>query len=90
MKSKTFLYLGILVVLLVAAYFLTTDRGEKTASYKLTENKLFEVDSAKVDKIEIKNKDGDVVLEKCTGEWRVTEPYNYKTITVLVENIVSD
>lgn len=89
MKSKTYLYLGILAVLLVAAYFLTTDSGEKTTSYKLPDTKLFELDSVKVDKIEIVNKDGKVVLEKTSGEWRVVEPYNYKIAATLAENAVS-
>lgn len=90
MKGKTFLYLGILVLLLVAAYFITADRGEKTSSYKLTEKKLFDVDSAKVDKIEIKTSNGVVVLSKATGEWRVDQPYQYRTTSVQIENAVSN
>ncbi|MBV6479643.1 MAG: hypothetical protein HGGPFJEG_02430 [Ignavibacteria bacterium] len=90
MKSnKTYIYLIIFAALLIAAYFLTTDRGEKTSSYNLKEKKLFEVDSAKVDKIEIKNKDGDLVLSKSTGEWRVVSPYDYRVTSAQVEKIVS-
>ena len=89
MKSKTFLYLGIFAVLLVAAYLLTSDRGEKTSSYKLTEKKLFELDSLKVDKIEIKNAEGDLVLSKSTGEWRVDSPFQYRTNSTDVENLIS-
>ncbi len=90
MKSKTYLYLGILAVLLIAAYFLTTDRGEKTSSYKLTETKLFDLDSAKVDKIEIKTSTGDLVLSKASGEWRVEQPFNYRTVSASVEGLVSN
>jgi hypothetical protein len=68
MKSKTILYLVVFIVLAAAAYFLTSDRGEKTTSYDLSETKIFEIDSAKVDKIEIKNSKGDLVLSKATGE----------------------
>lgn len=89
MKSKTYLYLGILAVLLIAAYFLTTDRGDKTTSYKLTEKKLFDLDSAKVDKIEIKNAGKDLILSKSTGEWRVDVPFQYRTYSANVESIVS-
>ncbi|MBK8551629.1 MAG: DUF4340 domain-containing protein [Ignavibacteria bacterium] len=89
MKSKTFLYLGIFAVLLVAAYFLTSDRGEKTSSYKFTEKQLFVLDSAKVDKIEIKNSAGNLVLSKSTGEWRVDSPFQYRTVSSYVESIVS-
>ena len=88
MKSKTFLYLGIFAVLLIAAYFLTTDRGDKTSSYKLTEKKLFDLDSAKVDKIEVKHSGGNLILSKSTGEWRVDAPFQYRTVSANVENIV--
>ncbi|MEO6695707.1 MAG: DUF4340 domain-containing protein [Ignavibacteria bacterium] len=88
-SSKTYLYLGILAVLLIAAYFLTSDRGDKTSSYELKEKKLFELDSSKVDKIEIKNLEGELVLSKSTGEWRATSPYEYNVNSAFVEKIVS-
>ena len=89
MKSKTLLYLVVFIVLAVAAYFLTSDRGEKTTSYDLSETRFFEIDSAKVDKIEIKNIKGDVVLSKATGEWRIESPFQYRTVSSYVEGIVS-
>lgn len=90
MKSnKTYLYLAVFAALLVAAYFITSDRGEKTASYELKEKKLFEIDSAKVDKIEIKYKEGNLVLSKATGEWRAVSPYDYRVNTPLVEKALS-
>lgn len=89
MKSKTILYLVVFIVLAAAAYFLTSDRGEKTSSYKLAETKLFEIDSAKVDKIEIKNIKGDLVLSKASGEWKIESPYQYRTVSANVEAIVS-
>ncbi|HMS64751.1 MAG TPA: DUF4340 domain-containing protein [Ignavibacteria bacterium] len=90
MKSnKTILYLLIFAALVVAAYFLTTDRGEKTSSYELKEKKLFTLDSAKTDKIEIKNKDGNLVLSKSTGEWKATSPFDYNVTPDLVDKIVS-
>lgn len=90
MKSKTYLYLGIFAVLAIAAYYLTTDRGERTSSYKLTETKLFELDSAKVDKIEVKDFRGNLVISKATGDWRVTEPYDYRTVNSAVESMISN
>lgn len=89
MKSKTIIYLVVFVVLAAAAYFLTSDRGEKTTSYDLSETKLFEIDSAKVDKIEIKNSKGDLILSKATGEWRIESPFQYRTVSANVEAIVS-
>lgn len=76
-------------MLVIAAYFLTSDKGEKTSSYKFTEKKLFDLDSARVDKIEIKNSSGNIVLSKATGEWRVDSPFQYRTVSSYVENIVS-
>ncbi|MEO8447895.1 MAG: DUF4340 domain-containing protein [bacterium] len=90
MKSKTYLYLGILAALAIAAYFLTGDKGEKTSSYKLSEQKLFEVDSAKVDKIELTNTNGTILISKTSGEWKVEQPYQYKTVSAGIENIVSN
>lgn len=89
-SSKTYLYLGIFAALLVAAYFITTDRGEKTSSYKLTEQKLFELDSVKADRIEILNNGNKVVLSKATGEWRLLEPKDYRVVSANVENAVSN
>jgi len=89
MKSKTILYLVVFIVLAAAAYFLTSDRGEKTTSYDLSETKIFEIDSAKVDKLEIKNSKGDLVLSKATGEWRVESPYQYRTVSAYIESMVS-
>jgi Domain of unknown function (DUF4340) len=89
MKSKTYLYLGILAALVIAIYIWGTDKGEKTSSYKLTESKLFELDSVKVDKIEIKDAKGNLVLSKSTGDWRVEQPFNYRTVNSAVDAMVS-
>lgn len=88
MKNKTYLYLGILGALILAAYYITSDRGEKTSSYKISK-KLFQLDSIKTDKIEIKNSGGTIVFSKATGDWRVAEPYDYRTINADIEKMVS-
>jgi hypothetical protein len=90
MKSKNILYLVILIALAVIAYFVTTDRGEKTTSYKVGDKKFFEIDSAKVDRLEIKTKDGNLVLVKANGTWAIVEPFRYKTVSALVENAISN
>ena len=90
MKSnKTILYLVIFASLVVAAYFVTSDSGDKTSSYELKEKKLYTLDSAKTDKIEIKYSQGDLVLSKATGEWRATSPFEYNVTPALVDKIVS-
>jgi hypothetical protein len=90
MKSKTILYLVILVALGLIAYYVTTERGEKTASYKVGDTKIIDVDSAKVDRLEINTKDGNLVLVKTNGVWSIAEPFKYKTVSSLVENAVSN
>ncbi len=90
MKSnKTYLYFAILAALLVAAYYITSEKGDKTSSYELKEKKFFELDSAKVDKIEIKYKEGDLVLSKSSGEWKAVSPYDYRVVPSLVEKAIS-
>lgn len=90
MKSKNILYLAILIALGLIAYFVTTDRGEKTSSYKIGDKKFFTIDSAKVDRLEIGTKDGKLVLVKSDGKWTITEPFKYRTVSALVENAVSN
>ncbi|MBK6539231.1 MAG: DUF4340 domain-containing protein [Ignavibacteria bacterium] len=90
MKSnKTYLYFAILAALLVAAYYITSEKGDKTSSYELKEKKFFELDSAKVDKIEIKYTEGDLVLSKSSGEWKAVSPYDYRVVPSLVEKAIS-
>jgi len=90
MKSnKTYLYLLVFAVLLAAAYFITSDKGEKTSSYELKDKKLFVLDSVKVDKIEIKSSGGDLVLSKSTGEWKTVSPVDYMANTELVNKAIS-
>ena len=90
MKSnKTYLYFAILAALLVAAYYITSEKGDKTSSYELKEKKFFELDSAKVDKIEIKYTEGDLVLSKTSGEWKAVSPYDYRVVPSLVEKAIS-
>ncbi len=88
-SSKTYLYFAVFAALLVAAYFITSEKGEKTSSYELKEKNFFEIDSAKVDKLEIKYKDGDLILSKTNGEWKAVSPYDYRVVSSLVEKTIS-
>ncbi len=91
MKNKNQLYilLAVLVVLIGIAYLLTSERGEKTASYKL-EKKFFEVDSAKVDKLEIEKKGVKVVLEKSGINWTMTAPVKYAAYEQFIAGCLGD
>jgi hypothetical protein len=90
MKSnKTYLLAVILIVLAVIAFFLTTDRGEKTSTYKL-EKQLFAVDSALVDKLELEQNGKKITLVKSGIEWRVTQPFDYTAYQQFVNSALSD
>lgn len=87
-KNKNIILGIVLLVLIVIAYFLTTERGEKTASYKM-EEKLFSIDSALVDKLEIEQNGKKVVLVKSGANWQLTEPVNYPAYQSFVANALS-
>lgn len=91
MKNKKQLYilLTVFIVLVGIAYLLTSERGEKTASYKL-EKKFFEVDSAKVDKLEIEQKGVKVVLEKSGINWMMTAPVRYAAFEQFIAGCLGD
>lgn len=91
MKNKKQLYIlvGVFVILVVLAYILTNESGEKTASYKL-EKKFFEVDSAKVDKLEFEMKGTKVALEKSGINWVMTAPVKYAAFEQFVAGCLGD
>jgi hypothetical protein len=87
--KKTYLLAVIFIVLAVIAYFITTDRGEKTSTYKL-EKQLFAVDSALVDKLEIEQKGKKITISKVGIEWRVVQPFDFSAYQQFVTSAVSD
>lgn len=77
MKKNNIYILGIiLVVLVVAAYFVNRDTSGEKKTVKVSE-KLFTMDSASVDKIEIERNGKKLVLEKKPGMWIETSPVQY-------------
>jgi hypothetical protein len=89
-KNKSLVYVIIFVILLVAAYFITTDRGEKTASYDIDQEKLVDADSASIDKIEIKSDNGNITLVRSGGEWRLSEPVDSRANIQFIETALSN
>jgi|WetSurMetagenome_2_1015567.scaffolds.fasta_scaffold153274_2 hypothetical protein len=87
--NKTYILAVVFIVLAVIAYYLTTDRGEKTATYKL-EKQLFAVDSASVDKLEIEQRGVKVILVKSGIEWRLTQPVDYSAYAQFISSALSD
>ena len=89
MKNNKNLYILITVflVLVVIAYLLTTERGARTTTFKL-EEKLFVIDSASVDKLEIDRNGKKVVLQKTGGKWNLTSPVNYSAMDKFVNDAI--
>ena len=87
--NKTYILAVIFIVLAVIAYFLTTDRGERTATYKL-DKQLFVVDSASIDKLEIEQKGIKITLVKAGVEWRIIQPVDYTAYQQFVSIALSD
>ncbi len=73
MKRSTLAMAGLLIVLIVIAYLVTLKPGETSVSVAEGEL-LVEIDSASVDRIEIRSASGDVTLEKRGMDWEVTTP----------------
>lgn len=73
MKRSTLGLAGAFMVLLAIAYLVTLKPGE--TSVGVAEGDLLvEIDSAAVERIEIRSSSGDVTLEKRGAEWQVTSP----------------
>jgi hypothetical protein len=77
MKSSIARLAAILVLLVVVAYFLMERPGERSSGVG-EGDLLFELDSASIDRIEVKSPSGLVVLEKRGAEWFLTSPLTYR------------
>ncbi|MDE3058325.1 MAG: DUF4340 domain-containing protein [Bacteroidota bacterium] len=101
MKKNTYLLGAVLLILLVAAYYVMNMPGEVNKSTE--QSRLFlSVDSSAVDKIEVKSQTSDVTLEKVGSTWYVSSPVYYRADqqavaravhackALLVLNLVSD
>ena len=84
-NKNTYLLVAVFAVLVVIAYLMTAERGEKTTTFKLDE-KIFVIDSAAVDQLEIERNGIKVVLQKAGGRWNVTAPINYPAMDQFVNN----
>ena len=91
MKSnKTYYLLVIFVVLIIVAWYVTSDRGEKTSTDVKFEKQFFQTDSALVDKIELVQKGIKTTLVKPAAEWKLTEPVDYPASQQFVAMLLSD
>ena len=77
MKKNTYVLLGVFAVLIVTAYFLMNQPGEKDIAVDNSQY-LVNFDSVAVDKIEIKSPASTVTFEKKGAEWFLAEPVEYR------------
>jgi hypothetical protein len=76
MKRSPTVLIGILALLAIATYFVFQREGETSLASSAGEP-LVTFDSAVVDKLEIRSKDGTIILEKQGGKWMLTSPVRY-------------
>ncbi len=89
MNKNTFLLLGFLALLALAAFLLMQQPGEQSAS-ESGGSELFQIDSLAVDRIEIKTPSSVVVLEKQGADWMLREPLRYRADQTAVTSLIHD
>lgn len=88
MKRSTLVLVGFLIVLLALAYWVTQRPGEQSRTTASGE-RLVDIDSARVDGLEIRGPSGTVRLERRGMEWFVTSPVNARANASAVANALS-
>ncbi len=73
MKKNTTVLAGLLILLIAAAYFVTQKSGESSSNDEGS-GPMFQIDSAAIDKIELKSSEAAILLEKQGSEWFVVRP----------------
>jgi hypothetical protein len=77
MKKNINILIGLFVLLLIAAYLVLQKPGEQSASSD-SAGSMLHIDSAAVDKVEIKTPTEFVALEKRGTDWFITQPISYR------------
>ncbi|MBN1633843.1 MAG: DUF4340 domain-containing protein [Ignavibacteria bacterium] len=89
MQKKNIIRLSvILIVLVIIAVILNSDLFDKSSTMKKPE-RLFEIDSAAVDKVVFEHKGKTLVLKK-SANWRLEEPVDYLANNSYVYNLLSN
>jgi len=83
MSKSNKIYLGILIVLVII--FLITKMNDKTEKIV----RFFTVDSTDVIKIAITDLQGNVVIDRTDGMWKITDPIQYPSDETRVNNMFS-
>ncbi|RPI14330.1 MAG: DUF4340 domain-containing protein [Ignavibacteriae bacterium] len=87
--NKSTRNLLIIFVLLAAVVFIFFKGKDRVTTEKIDE-KLFNADSAKIDKIEIVRTNESITLEKVNGIWQVSKPVVYPADTLAILPLLGD
>ncbi|MGB9697020.1 MAG: DUF4340 domain-containing protein [Ignavibacteria bacterium] len=88
-KKSYYILGGILVVLIIIAYLVTSERGPKTSTEKIKEEQFFKVDSALVDKVEFERNGVKIALAKVGPVWREIYPNDYMANQNFISQMLS-
>jgi len=88
MTKNTWILIGVLAALIVAAYFVMQRPGE-SSSPESSGATLVDFDSAAVDRLEIRSPNGLAVIEREGGAWMVTTPVHYRADDATVASTLS-
>lgn len=88
MTKNTWILVGVLAALIVAAYFVMQRPGESSAP-ETSGAMLVDYDSAAVDRIEIRSPNGPAVIERTGGVWMVTTPVRYRADDATIASTLS-
>jgi hypothetical protein len=88
MTKNTWILIGVLAALIVAAYVVMQRPGE-SSSPETSGATLVEFDSAAVDKIEIHSPAGQSVIERTGGAWMLTAPVHYRADDAVLASTLS-
>jgi len=87
MNRNSFILVGLLVVLVGAAYLLMQKQGEQDRSVDSAQH-FVTIDSASVDGISIQSPTNSLMLEKQSDTWYIKEPLVYKANNASVTNLI--
>lgn len=87
MKKNINILIGLFILLLVVAFLVLQKPGEQSAS-SASVGQMVHIDSALVDKIELKTQTTFIELEKRGTEWFVVQPIAYKADQANIERVI--
>ena len=88
MKKSSISLIVILILLAVVTYFVMQRPGERSSPGE-SGQMLVHFDSSAIDRIELRDPAGEIVIEKTGGPWHLTSPLNYPADSGLIVNVLN-